>query len=1389
MSGQGSPKFVFAFCVAKSLAAAVLLLALLMCGEFDSLLAQSNQPDPSHPMVTSNSASDSAVAQDANGRHSRSLRLRLSWGGGTAQTWNGSVAVANGTLTKVAPLGLDPDATAAVTMINGELRINHWSPTSYGGTDVTLSGSSETQIRISLGSQEQPESRFERTLSFAELIDGTISGEIDVSGNRCSVSRVPGDRLNVSFERKHLVFQPGERFTFSVGPNATSFARRTASCQVKLVQAYPTGIMGNRALASTSISFPMDEQGTSDPQELSFLMPEEEGIYNIEIVLEGNRYSATFTPKKNLVRRSIQLLVLAPQTALRTRQGWRKISTIDPVEAQQKESFPPWTQLSRITGLSGNGTLGNELRAPVDINQQQMMQLSPGGWQAIPLSVDRLGKPHVIELEYLADREMAIGVSLLQPDATGQIPSYGFDSGVHIPKSLVGMDNGKPEIRKHRLTVWPSTKTPYLLVANRHDTANAVMGSIRIFAGPDRIDPSQGNANPYPQTRKLMAFYEMPLFPESFGARETVDSQVARPLDDWRKFYEGADRFIEYLKANAYRGAFITVACDGSSIYPSQHLLPNPRFDNGIFSSSGQDPIRKDILEMLFRMFEREGLVLVPALALSGPLPEIEDLRGLDGADSDFELVDLNGTSRSTLIRDRLPVYNPLNRTVQHAVRRVVEELSERYKMHNSFDGVAIICRPDTLTLLPGRHWGYDRLTIQQFMQTQPDLNEIPNQWSELQNILLGTHRQQWIAWRAAQMTKWYQDLADGVKRWLPKGRLYLAPVDLYCQDETASALSPSLHSTNDFEQVMLHLGLEANLARSNQGSSHLGGGQDIVFLKPQRIAPDQPLPSRRVDLAIENSKQAQQFFARFDYAGDLFAHRISWAHFAQLEAQSPFGDQQSELMRHQLMVPAEMFNRKRFVQSIKNRDTRMLVDGGRMIPTGQEESILEMMHVFGQLPDRRFFDVHSSKRLETESRPLAVRQLVFENKTYFYVANASPWPTSVTLFLTSNASTIPLIESLSNNQLRAKPLVDPAPTNKLVGFSNVGSSTSAPESHAFSVTFQVPAYGLSGGRMGEDQSVFDFSFELPDDADKVLRRHVYTLQAKLTRSGNPEPLPVLENPEFEIDGQPTLAGWDAGQQSTGKILLVTNQNATDPRNQMGQASFSMSNENQVPIWVRSNVFEATETGRVSISVWLKTDDPENQPPLRLALEGQSKGTDYYRFGSVGSLSPDPNTNQLEAQWKRFAVHFDDLPVDGISHVRIGFDLMGQGQVSIDHVQVFDRWFDENDAKAITQMLASTGPLLSSSATFDSCRRLLAGYWPTFLDQFIEIEDATGKPSEQEARVNETGPAPNRGHEANSSPNARSRRGPEKANLDAEKNVPMFRRIRNLVPQRKPVRR
>ncbi|MFK7766222.1 MAG: family 10 glycosylhydrolase [Mariniblastus sp.] len=1302
--------------------------------------------------------------------------MRFSWGGGTAQTWSGTISATDGTFSNASPLGLGVDSSASVKLTGGKLVIDHWSPTNYGGVDVNLSTSPDTQVTFSLFADETPETKFEQTTTLSELIDQTTGGSIDPLGNRFSVTRVPGNAIDVSFSRDHLVFKPNEPFKFQITPLLTGFQTKSASCKIRMWPANLANKPISRPLFSKTASFELDALGSADGQTVNLNMPKTEGIYNLEIELDPTWYQSSFNVKKNSLRRKIQFIVLSDKPASTTegtKRRWRQVSIVDPVNVDSNSLPASW---SRVVGLPANRTIGNQLRSPVVIDQQTLMQLAPGGWQAIPLTIDRLNKPHVVELDYVSTGEMSLGLSLLQTDAAGQIPLYGFDSGVFIPKSLV-TDSNAGKIQRHRLTIWPKTKNPYLLVANRHAGKNAVVGKVRVFAGPDRLERSQVAKTPVGSgaaaKRKLMAFYEAPLFPENFGAREKTDPSMREPLDDWRMFYEGANRFIEYLQANSYRGAFVTVACDGSAIYPSKLLSPSPKHDNGTFFSTGQDPIRKDILEMLFRMFEREGLVLVPTLAMSGPLPEIESERTAPTRPSDdpnsiaqsqsFEMVDVNQEVHSRAISGGLPIYNPLDRKVQRSVTRVVDELAERYKRHSAFDGVAIICRPDTYTLLPGRRWGYDPTTVQQFFQSLPELGAVPTQWADIQALLLGKQRKTWVDWRANQMALWYEDMAANVRRSLPNGKLYLAPVDIYRNEETASALSPGLHGSSDFEQVMLHMGLSS---RTLAGIDEEGRENGIVLLNPHRLSPDQPLSSRRIDIAVENSKQAEQFFAQSSYAGDLFTHRISWAHFAQLQAQSPFGNQLSPLMRLQQMAPAEHFNRRRFVESIRNRDARMLIDGGWMVTIGQESSILDMMTVYGNLPDQKFEDVTNHYK-NPRSLPLAVRQIRTPEESTFYVANASPWPMNVKLYFDVGDSSTPKVESLSAHSLEVK---KSAPVSIQQASSSTGKSANASLNQtgevngqknrgAYEIRLTVPAYGLVGGRStNQGFSLNDFEFRLPDNADRDLRRHVYSLQSKLAKSNNTRHAGVIENPSFMLGGQSTFGGWDKGEQPTTKIRLGTESEVRVAPTQNGNpklngqsnpptdgVSLIMTNTDPEPVWIRSNSFKAPETGRLSISVWLKTDDAKKQPPVRLAVEGQLPGqspnTSYYRFGSVGSLSPDPDSNQVGEEWKRFAVHFDDLPTEGLTHVRIGFDLMGPGKVQVDNVQVFDRWFDEKDAKAITQLLASTGPLLSQPESWDRCRRLLNGYWCKFLDEHLsEEEPPANKKASQSSSQTDTQP-------------------------------------------------
>ena len=227
----------------------------------------------------------------------------------------------------------------------------------------------------------------------------------------------------------------------------------------------------------------------------------------------------------------MQVLVLSSESAKSNGKDWELVYSTN--LSGEAEASSPWSQFAQFANLKSPKIYGNNRYVPVRVADREMGELAPGGWQAIPLTVGELGQPHVVEIEYLAAEGTAIGVSFLQPDANGQVPNYGFDSGVQIEKSLMPRSKKGIQTRTLSLTVWPETNSPYLLIANRHPTEKATVGSVKIKAGPDRL-PSKDVVST--DNRKLMAFYEMPLFSENFGVLEKIDPLVSEPLDDWRVF-------------------------------------------------------------------------------------------------------------------------------------------------------------------------------------------------------------------------------------------------------------------------------------------------------------------------------------------------------------------------------------------------------------------------------------------------------------------------------------------------------------------------------------------------------------------------------------------------------------------------------------------------------------------------------------------------------------------------------------------------------------------------------------------------------------------------------------------------------------------------------------
>ncbi len=1243
------------------------------------------------------------------------VKLRLTWGGGANRTWRVRVRSNDAIVSEPRLLSIAADAPGSAYMHDGELVVVQPSPSNYGGIDFVAAGYSNSRLTVEIDSAEAPQQKTIRTIQLGDLKSTPLHEYLDSERNRFVLARAPGDQIQVDVQRPHLIFDPGERWVLQTKGNLTGYNN---SHGLKLHARITRAREGTNVLMSQVRDVDFDQWGNAQPIAWDFPVPDVEGVYDLTFSFESAWYQAKVNADK--VIRKVQFVVLdrRPPT-----DGFGANPVVTQWNEIPQERYDSQRQSKSDTGTFWNwGTPGLKIpmRAARDsetaessdtagnlaVPREGALSLGPGESQVLPLHVGDIDRPHRLTIEYSSAATFAVGISILQPKDDEPLSNFGFHSGIASNDSQSWLwDAESQKSAEHSFVFWPNTDRPFLLVSNRHPTSDLSVMQVKVEQGPQRLARPSESILPVSAQRQRLAFLEMPLIAENFGGSKHFDVGSGEHLDDWLTFYTSADRMVQYLKSTQHTGLMLAANANGGGLYPSSLMQFTPQFDSGAFYSTGQDPIPKDVLELLFRMFAREGLSLVTTLSLSDPLPSLESqVHHLpSGLESDIELRDYRGQRMQK--SQPMPLYNPLSLQVRGAVEDVVEELAERYGRHSSFQGISLLCRGDTLAMLPGRKWGYDLVTIQRFYRDS--LPEEPEPTSEnlasaIASLLRGERRQQWIDWRCRQIAQNYGTWERRMQSIKPASKFYLASVDLFRVGDMNQSLSPSLHVAANLSDALRDVGWDSAIWSEETSA---------VFLRPRRVAPNESLAQQRIEMHVDQSRQMDQYFGQLRETGDLFCRRDRWVGFAELGQGIPELDSYRDHQSLELVGPVGEQNRRRFAEALYRYDSRLIVDGGWLLNMQPEDSTSRWFAAFAALPDLPFLDV-SSHEGRSPVRPCAVRQVVTPTgQSYAYVVNSSPWSCRVKL------------------QFRRPTLgVEVTPPQR--------DSTMVVREPSDPLIVELEPYGLVALSHGDvNNAIVGYEVELPPEAGTRLRQYFHSLQAKLSLASKPAEIQVLQNPNCQ-----GLEGWTYGA-STEPSLVSQVDEATEDRQ-----VFRLVNSGEVA-WMRSNWFPNPATGRLTLSVWLRTEAEGQQPPLRIAVESNEEGVEYYRFGSVGQLANNSPGNQLEGTWKQFIVHFDDLPINPQAKLRIGLDLMDTGSVWVDRFELYDRWFDENDLKAITQFMASAGPLLANPATVDEARILLQGYWPQFIDQMFG------------SQLNLTNVAPNQ------HPSASSR-------LDSMKNAP-----------------
>ena len=642
------------------------------------------------------------------------FKLRVTWGGEQSINWQGTITLTEGAFVGgFRPLGMSFRAASTIHVDNQSITINQKEPLNFNGLDVGVNAPLTATLEVDLIDPANPTRRLRRQFTLAELVHQSFDSIMGDSNNRFSISRTPGDKIQVEFDQDHLVFQSGSQSKLTVtAPHAGM--ETFSSGQIKLsIESSEAGRVWSSQQKCT-----VNAKG-----ELSLLppidipIPQTEGVYNLTVTLYEKRHRGPFPVTEEVCNRQIQFVVLDPLPPANEENAklWKEQVVLDPTKP---DKWRRWWQFNQLKYSAWNvkAILGNNQIEETEVDGQPMAKLLPGGWQSYVIPIDEPGQPCLIEIEYRASQPMSMAVNVMEPDRSRSIPVFGCDSGVVVPRTVIGVDEdavGNP-IRRHQLVVWTNSKTPCLMLANLDQNHAAVFGKIRVLSGPKRLSRADLPLTKAKNTRRILASLDEPSFAKLFSAPSVSDSSLQIPLDDWTTVYHGADRLVQYLKAHGYSGLMMTAAAKDGTIYPSELLTSTPVFDNGVFFSSGQDVVQKDVLELLFRMFDREGLVLVPVIEFSGSITELENQYRQNPS---IDLSDESGNPirESISSQFRRPPYNPLNESVQRSLIAVTAELANRYKDHRSFQGVGIGFRPESAISLPNPYWGADPESIRRF--------------------------------------------------------------------------------------------------------------------------------------------------------------------------------------------------------------------------------------------------------------------------------------------------------------------------------------------------------------------------------------------------------------------------------------------------------------------------------------------------------------------------------------------------------------------------------------------------------------------------------------------------------------------------------------------------
>ncbi|QDT68464.1 hypothetical protein MalM25_13860 [Planctomycetes bacterium MalM25] len=540
------------------------------------------------------------------------LRLQVSIKSGDQEkplAWRGDLAVSEGRLDKLQPLNLDPNAAAALAIQEGRLRVRHRRPLPRDVFNVTALRSPGGELLITpLASDGEPSEPVRVSLDAALSAPQTVSvGEGDAL---FTIARVANDRMRIETDRRSLLFDPGEEFTFDLLAEPAGVERgRPYDLTATLLRG--RGAEEVWRGATTRVEAPAIGAARLP---VAMPLPEGEGVYTVRLAATRppgflSRFPRSGTPPV-IAERTFQIAVFDASRSPTAPTAWNETHAFEPGATNWVRRVPEWMRWRRLPWPQA-GPLSSEEGAPPETVSPRASDGSVH-WRAYPLPIEQPGALYAVEVQYEGEPEEALTMALVEPDALGDLRPIG--RAVTRPARRWNRGAGAVVMQ---LTARPRTASPMLVLANPSETAAARFGRIRLLRA------TEGPAAEPAQERLVALDWSEADLPHALGASHAASPIGRFEQPDLQTHYETAVALADRVLIAGANAALITVNERGGAIYPSESWS-TPRFDLGCWADGAGDLPRRELLSLIAQEFRRRGLRLVLGLRFDSAIPSLE---------------------------------------------------------------------------------------------------------------------------------------------------------------------------------------------------------------------------------------------------------------------------------------------------------------------------------------------------------------------------------------------------------------------------------------------------------------------------------------------------------------------------------------------------------------------------------------------------------------------------------------------------------------------------------------------------------------------------------------------------------------------------------------------